>query len=140
MARDASLQLEEKATPITTSGNGTAINTEGGFYANIRIFGGTITDADETFDIHVDASVDGTNYYPICTFPQIVAADDGIEIARPCYIPRPDAGVQYTKVRRRHVAAGTTPSNALDMFIEPLESLAPPANDEVLGVGVALLT
>ena len=140
MARDTNLQLEAKATPVTATGNGTAKDTEGGFFAIVRIFGGTITDANETFDLIVQASIDGgSTYRNIGAFPQIVATDDDVEVARPVYVPKPDSSNTVTKVRTDWTVAGTTPSNAMDVFLEPMVSLGIPGVDEQLTVGVEKL-
>jgi hypothetical protein len=142
MARDENLILAASGTPLTTSGSSTAIDTEGGFFAIVRFIGGTITDADETFDVDIEASIDGgSNYYPIGSLPQIVGADDDIRIARPVYIPQfPPASQTATKVRLTWVAGGTTPSWPVDVFIEPMTSLGVPQVDEDLSEGLAALT
>src|SRR3990170_8555844 len=100
MPRDVNLILRLASSPLGASGSSTAIDTEGGFRADVRFFGGTITDADETFAVVIEASINGgSNYYPIGALPGIVAADDAIEIARCVYIPQPAAGYTATKVR-----------------------------------------
>jgi hypothetical protein len=131
VAKDANLILAAAASPLTASGSTTAIEVEGGFFAVVRCYGGTITDANETFDVDVEASVDDeATFGKIASFPQIVATDDDIEIARVCYIPKPTAGTAtMTHVRLTWVAAGTTPSWPVTVFIEPLLSLAPPEID-----------
>ena len=140
MPRDENLALERKATPVTATGQGTAVDTEGGFFCVVRIQGGTITDADETFDLIVQASIDGgTNYRNIGAFPQIVAADDDVEVARPVYVPKPDSSNTVTKVRTDWTVAGTTPSNAMDVWLEPMLSLGIPGVDEQLTIGVEKL-
>ena len=131
MVRDVNLKLLDAATPITTSTNQTAKDTEGGFRADVRLYIGTITDADETLALHLDASTDGgSTYFQIASFPGIVATDDGLEIARAAYVPYPDPGQTVTKVRTRSVVAGTTPSFPITAYLEPLVSLAVPATDE----------
>lgn len=142
MPRDVNLKLADAATPITNTTALAAINTEGGFHADVRLFLGTVTDADETMSLTVEVSKDGgSTYFHAAEFPGLVAADDNIEIARPCYIPRPAAGQTVTKVRlKARAVAGTTPSFPITAYLEPHVSLAPPANDEALAVGVAHLT
>lgn len=152
MARDVNLQLAAAASPITSTTALAAKDTEGGFYALVRLFFGTITDADETMTLTVEASIDGgTDYFQIGVFPGFVAADDNLEIARPVYVPRPqgppDTGAvqTVTKVRLKASAiAGTTPSFPINAYLEPLVSLAPPGGDdnrsETLNRGVACLT
>ena len=141
MVRDVNLKMRDSGTPLGASGSSAAIDTEGGFYAAFRFTGGTITDADETFAVVIEASIDGgSNYFPIAALPGIVAADDAIEIARVGYIPRPASGQTVTKVRLTWVAAGTTPSWPVNVYCEPLVSLGVPAVDEQLAVGLAKLT
>ena len=139
MVRDENLRLENKATPITATGNGTAVTTEGGFFAIVRVQGGTITDADEVFDLIVQAQVDGTNWRNIGVFPQIVATDDDVDVARPVFVPSPTGTEIITKVRTDWVVAGTTPSLAADVFLEPMVSLGAPGVDAQLGIGVEKL-
>jgi hypothetical protein len=142
VVRDTNLVLRAAASPLAASGSTTAIEVEGGFFAVVRCFGGTITDANETFDLDVEASVDDEGTFgKIASFPQIVATDDDIEIARVCYIPKPvlSTPVTVTHVRITWVAAGTTPSWPVDIFIEPLVSLAPPAVDVELTKGLCEL-
>lgn len=131
MAKDTNLILNLAASPLGASGSTTAIECEGGFFAVVRCYGGTITDADETFDLVVEASVDDeATYGSIGAFPQIVATDDDIEIARVVYVPPPTIGTATaTHVRITHVAAGTTPSWPVTIYLEPLVSLAAPEID-----------
>lgn len=140
--RDVNLKLSDSGTPIVNTTALAAIDTEGGFYANISVQLNVVTDADETMSLTVEASKDGgSNYFHICEFPGFVAADDNIHIARSCYIPRPASGQSVTKVRlKARAVAGTTPSFPITSYIEPLLSLGPPAIDEVLAQGVANLT
>lgn len=142
MARDVNLKLADSGTPITTTTALAAKDTEGGFWAVVRLFIGTITDANETMNLTVEASIDGgSNYFHIGEFPQIVATDDNLEIARPVYVPQPASGQTVTKVRlKARDVAGTTPSFPTTAFLEPLVSLGAPAVDEELAVGVASLT
>lgn len=140
--RDVNLQLADSATPITVTSSQTAVNTEGGFFAVVRLEGGTITDANETFDIDIEASIDGgSNFFKIATFRQIVAADDDIIISRPVYVPRfPPATQTETQIRLTATVAGTTPSNAMNAWLEPMLSLGVPAIDEGLNNGLAELS
>lgn len=142
MARDVDLKLADDGTPIDSTTALAAINTEGGFPAMVRAFLGTVTDADETMNLTVEASIDGgSNYFHIGEFPGFVAGDDDIEIARLVYVPRPASGQTVTKVRlKARAVAGTTPSFPITAYLEPLVSLAPPAVDEALAEGIALLT
>lgn len=142
MARDVNLKLADAGTPIASTTALTAIDTEGGWTGMVRVMLGTVTDADETLNLTVECSKDGgSNYFHICEFPQFVAADDNIEIARMAYFPRPASGQTSLKVRlKARAVAGTTPSFPITAYLEPLVSLAPPAMDEQLAQGVALLT
>lgn len=131
MAKDEDLKLADDGTPLTTSSSTTAIECEGGFFAVVRCYGGTLTDADETFDLTVEASVDDeATFGSIGAFPQIVGTDDDIEIARVVYVPPPTIGTATrTHVRITWVGGGTTPSWPVTIFLEPLLSLAAPEID-----------
>ena len=139
MVRDVNLKLADAATPITTTTALTAKDTEGGYRADVRLFLGTITDADETMTLTVEISTDGgSTYFQAAVFPGLVATDDALEIARPVYVPVPDPTQTVTKVRLKASAiAGTTPSFPVTAFLEPLVSIAVPAGDET---GVAMGT
>lgn len=130
MVRDVNLRLENAVTR-STSGNSTAIDTEGGFYALARIFFGAITGTTPTDDISVGVSIDGgSTYFNAGKLPQIVGTDDNLEIARPVYIPRPASGQTVTKVRLQHIVAGTTPSYIYTAWLEPLVSLGVPGGED----------
>jgi len=141
---DINLQLADAASPTTTTANGTAVNTEGGFYALVVFkFGDTITDANETWDFLVQASINnGSNYYQIGAMRQIVDGDEDLVKSIVVYVPRftPSATYVNTKVRLAWTAAGTSPSVELDCWLVPLLSLAPPAIDEALKNGIAELS
>ena len=131
MAKDTNLQLADDGTPLGASGSTTAIECEGGFFAVVRCYGGTITDANETFDLVVEASVDDeATFGSIGAFPQVDDHDD-LEIARVVYVPPPILAtpVNVTHVRITWVAGGTTPSWPVNIFLEPLVSLAAPEID-----------
>ena len=141
--KDVNLQLADAATPITATGSGTAIDTEGGFYGIVRFeCGDPITDANETFDFTVMASIDGgSNYFQIGAIRQIVDGDEDMAKSIPVYVPRfPPATQTVTKVRLEYVVAGTTPSLPLNCWLEPMLSLAVPAIDETLKNGLAELS
>jgi hypothetical protein len=141
MARDTSLVLDSGQT-ITVDANGTAVDTEGGYRADVRVFGGTFGAATDTLVIVIEVSVNGgSNYYSVGEFPLLDGADDDIEIARSCYIPQPDSGQTVTKVRVRYdVTSNDSPSFVIDkVFLEPLTSLSPPALDEELSIGLVKL-
>ncbi len=141
--RDVNLQLADSATPIEAAAAQTAVDTEGGFYAIVRLEGGALPDGDETFDLQVEASIDGGgNYYAIAIFRQLINTDDNIIMSRPCYVPRfPPATQTVTKVRLNCTAiAGATPSNPMNAWLEPMLSLGVPAIDEVLKNGLAELS
>ncbi len=141
--RDVNLQLADAATPITATGQATAVDTEGGFYAVVRFeCGDPITDANETFDFLVMASINGGgNYYQIGAIRQIVDGDEDLVKSIPVYVPRfPPATQTATKVRLEYVVAGTTPSLLLNCWLEPMLSLAVPAIDEGLNNGLAELS
>ncbi len=140
MARDTNLQLEDAAVHTTTETTA-AIDVEGGFRADVRLKMGVLSTGADTDDIEVQASVDGgSNYFQIATFPQIVDTDDQIEIARSCYIPKPDAGELFTKVRLSHTVSAGGSFAVTWAFVEPLMSIAVQDIDEVLTSGLALLT
>ncbi len=141
--RDVNLQLADAATPITATGQATEVDTEGGFYAIVRFeVGDPITDANETFDFLVMASIDGgSNYFQIGAIRQIVDGDEDLIKSVPVYVPRfPPATQTVTKVRLEYVVAGTTPSLLLNCWLEPMVSLGVPAIDEGLNNGLAELS
>jgi len=141
--RDVNLQLADAATPITATGQATEVDTEGGFYAIARFeVGDPITDANETFDFLVMASIDGgSNYFQIGAIRQIVDGDEDLIKSIPVYVPRfPPATQTVTKVRLEYVVAGTTPSLLLNCWLEPMVSLGVPAIDEGLNNGLAELS
>jgi len=143
VARDTNLELVASSTDFAGTGDkGTEKDTEGGFWAMIRLFLGTITGTTVVNDIQVLCSIDGgTTDFHIGQFPTIDEADDDIEIARAVYIPKPDSSNTVTKVKlNTRVSSGTSPVvPVLRAFIEPLVSLGIPGVDEQLTVGVEKL-
>lgn len=142
MPRDLRLRLVDDDT-ITNEATGTAVDTEGGFFALVRLFLGTMAAAADTMRVVVQASVDGGgNYYSIGEFPLLDGADDNKEIARPVYVPQPNSGQTVTKVRLNYFDLSENATESFQIksaWLEPLLSLAPPALDEKMSVGVALL-
>lgn len=141
MVKDVNLRLANNVT-LTATGQQTAVDTEGGFRADVRLTGGLITGTTPLFDYDVEASIDGgSTYFKIGSFPQLDGADDNIEIARSVYVPKPAAGQTVTKVRLQYTVAGTTPSHAgVTAYLEPMVSLAAPGTDVLLATGLAKLT
>lgn len=142
MPRDVNLQLETGRT-IVADGDSAVIETEGGGYAVVRMKFGTLGAAADTLVTTVQCSVDGgANYFDIGSFPSLLGTDDNLEIARPVYIPWPDTPGTLVKVKLNHnVSANGTESFAITWaFLEPLLTLAVPALDEKLGIGLAALT
>ena len=143
MARDTNLELVASSVDFAGTGDkGAEKDTEGGFWAMIRLFLGTVTGSSVLVDVRVLCSIDGgTTDFHIGQFPTFDEADDDIEIARAVYIPKPDSSNTVTKVKLNTVAsAGTTPVvPVLRAFIEPLVSLGIPGVDEQLTVGVEKL-
>lgn len=141
MARDINLRLAN-AADLTATGQQTAVDTEGGFFAIARLNNALITGTTPLFDFDIEASIDGgSTYFKIGSFPQLDGADDNIEIARPVYIPRPASGQTITKVRLQYTVSGTTPvCNDTTVYLEPMVSLGVPAVDEQLASGLAKLT
>jgi len=143
MARDTNLELVATTVTVTATGDiGDEKDTEGGFWAMIRMFLGTVTGTTVVLDVAVLCSIDGgATDFNIGQFPTIDEADDDIEIARAVYIPKPASGQSFTKVKiNARVVTGTSPSIPIDRaFIEPLVSLGIPGVDEQLTVGVELL-
>lgn len=141
MAKDVNLAILTAATAYAATGAvGAAKDTEGGFYAFVRLVAGAMTGTTPTCDLDIQVRVDGTNWRGIGKFPQLVGTDDNIEIARVVYIPKPTAPQTVSTVRLYATIAGTTPSftfNRVD--IEPMVSLGAPAVDEGLSVGIAKL-
>lgn len=142
MARDVNLAFITGATAMAGTGaKGSVIDTEGGFFGIVRMFLGTCSGTSVLVEVKVEVSIDGgSNYYHIGQFPILDEDDDDVEIARPVYIPKPtlSSTVTTTKVRLNTVSsAGSSPvvpCNAA--YLEPLVSLAAPAVDVDLGVGV----
>lgn len=140
MARDIGLAFVTSATEFAATGaKGSVIQCEGGFYALVRLFLGTLTGSSALVSIAVQASVDeGSTYCHIGEFPILDEDDDDVEIARPVYVPKPTTAGTKTRVRLNVITAGGTvtlfPVNFA--FLEPLLSLAPPTVDVDLGVGV----
>lgn len=135
MPLDVNLQMVANANPITATGvQGTTLETEGGFLAWVHFLLGVITDSNETFNIDIEASRDGgSNYFPVLTMEQFTNDEESKKISRPVYIPRPnkESSIRTTKVRVNCTAVGgTTPSLPVDIFLDPMQSLAVPANDE----------
>ncbi|KKK90013.1 hypothetical protein LCGC14_2727330 [marine sediment metagenome] len=148
MARDVNLRL----IPTTAGGaavdlegvadNGSEIDTEGGFFAIVRLWLGTVTGSTVVCDVEILCSIDGgSTDFHIGQFPTIDEADDDIELARVVYIPKPASGQTVTKVKlHTRTSSGTTPvvpCNAA--YIEPLVSLGIPGVDAELTVGVEKL-
>lgn len=141
MVRDANLKMVASTDPFTTTTAKTAIDTEGGYRADVRLFVGTITDADETLNLTVEASIDGgSNYRHIGEFPIIIATDDNVELARSVIVPKPASGQTVTKVRlKARAIAGTTPSFPINAWLEPLLTEAIPALDSQQAIGTCKL-
>ena len=141
MPYDVNLQLAQKSVPLTGTGALPHVLCEGGFRADIEFHTGVVTDTNETFNLDIEASKDdGANYFPILTLEQITNDEESTKISRSVYIPRPTFPATKTRVRANVTAVGgTTPSLPVDIFIAPLLSLAPPAQDESLGIGLAKL-
>lgn len=141
MVQDTNLVLETGQT-VTADVNGTAKDTEGGFYSMVRLFGGVFGNATDTLVVVVEASIDGgSNYYSIGEFPLLDGADDSLEIARVVYVPRPNSSNTVTKVRVRYDITNNDSASFVisKIFLEPLVSIAPPALDEELSIGLAKL-
>lgn len=140
MARDEDLAFITSAQAATSTGDiGDEIDTEGGFYAIVRMFLGTWTGSSAIVDIEVFCSIDGgSNDFHIGQFPKLDESDSDLEIARLVYIPVPESDQTVTKVKLSvRVAGGTVtlaPINAA--YLEPLVSLGIPAVDLDLGIGV----
>ena len=143
MPRDVNLALIIASTDMAGTGDkGSEKDTEGGFWAMVRMFMGTITGTTVVCDVQILCSIDGgTTDFHIGQFPKIDEADDSIEIARVVYIPQPASGQTVTKVKlNTRTSSGTSPVvPCLLAYIEPLVSLGVPAVDEGLDSGVAKL-
>jgi hypothetical protein len=108
---DINLQLA--AANLTATGQTTAIDVEGGVFAEMLMWpSAAITGTTPTFDTVIEASVDGgSTYKSIGKMPQVTGANlaVGKRIARPVFIPRPTGTNRFTKVRLNDTVAGTTP-------------------------------
>jgi len=139
MARDKNLVFRATTETKTASGIiGAAVQCTGGFYALARIkFGVLGTGSSPTYDVTIEASLDGgTTYYNIGRFPRVGATEDNMEIARPVWVPRPDPakttvalGKDIVWVRLYGTVGGTVSDEILWAVLEPLVSLAGPAGD-----------
>lgn len=140
MARDVNLALITGATAMAGTGaKGSVIDTEGGFWAMVRMLLGTCTGTTVVVSVAVEVSIDGgSNYFHIGQFPILDEGDDDIEIARAVYIPRPDSSNTVTKVRLNTViSSGTSPVVPVNTaYLEPLVSLGIPGVDAELTIGV----
>ncbi len=143
MARDVNLAFITGATAMAGTGaKGSVIDTEGGFWAQVRMQLGTCTGSSVLVEVKVEASIDGgSNYYHVGQFPILDESDDDIEIGRPVYIPRPASGQTVTKVRLNTVSsAGSSPVVPCNgAWLEPLVSLGIPGIDAELTIGVEKL-
>ena len=143
MARDVNLAFITGSTEMGGTGvKGSVIDTEGGFWATVRMLLGTCTGTSVLVEVKVEASIDGgSNYKHIGQFPILDEDDDDIEIARPVYIPKPDSSNTVTKVRLNTVSSGgsnvVVPVNVA--WLEPLVSLGIPGVDAELTIGVEKL-
>lgn len=138
--RDVDLMLLDPDTGVTALSAsaviGAAVDTEGGFFALVRIKFGTIeAGTSPTLDITIEASLDDeTTWFHIGAFPQLDNLDDDIEIARPVWIPLADVKattpVYHVAVRIYGTITGTADYDISWAYIEPLLALACPAGDE----------
>jgi len=140
MARDVELVLDTGRT-VSADESTDYIETEGGMLCMARAWFGAMSGTNPTCDIRIQASVDaGSNYYKMGQMQQLVGTDDNKELACLCYIPRPASGQFKTRVRVNYDVGGTTPSFAVTrVILEPLESIAPPDQDEDGAKGLAAL-
>lgn len=106
---DANLVLHTAA--VTATANSTAIDVEGGKFAEVMVQFTAVSGTSPTLDTVIQASPDGgTTYYGIGNFPQFNTADDDTSTARPVWVPSPTGTNRTTKVRLAFTAGGTTPS------------------------------
>jgi len=136
MIRDINLMFLSADVGVTAMAAsaviGNVVECEGGFYANARVKMGTIeAGTTPTLDITVEVSLDdGTTWYFIGKFPQMVNTEDNIEIARPVWVPRPNSPTYDTvKVRLYGTISGTADYDIKWAFLEPLLDLGGPAGD-----------
>jgi hypothetical protein len=145
MAKDVNLAILTTPAAVTTGIVGVMVNTEGGFFAIVRVVvGAIVTTTSALLDIEVSIN-NGSNYYKVGSFPVLGNAHTLLgNIARVVYIPKVatamiTAGTPYTKVRvyATVLTTGSCTINRVD--VEPLVSLAPPAIDSDLGQGLEKL-
>jgi len=141
MVKDVNLRLAN-AADITATGQQTAVDTEGGFRADVSLQTAAITGTTPTARFQVEASIDGcSTYFHIGEFPLLDGADDDIRIMRSVYVPKPASGQTVTKVRLAYIITGTTPVyNDVTAYLEPMLSLAAKETDVDLAEGLAKLT
>jgi hypothetical protein len=145
LAKDVNLAILTAPAAITTGIVGVMVNTEGGFYAIVRVVvGAIITTTSALLDIEV--SIDnGSTYKKVGSFPVLASAQTLLgNVARVCYIPKVSAAMlltatPWTKVRlyATVVTTGSCTINRVD--VEPLVSLAAPAVDSDSGTGLEKL-
>lgn len=138
MARDVELILDDGRT-VTADENTDYIEVEGGMLCVARMWLGALSGG-TSLDVRVQSSPDGgTNYYMSGKFQQIVPTDDNKVFGCLCYIPRPASGQFKTRVRLNYDADGAISNVISKVVLEPLESISPPALDEKLSEGIAIL-
>ena len=140
MPKDVNLRLANLAD-LSATGQQTAVDTEGGFFAVARLTNAAITGTSPTFDFVIQVSIDGgANYFGVGAFPRLVGTHSSIVISRPVFIPKPASGQIVAKVRLQYTIGGTTPvCNDVTVYLEPMLSLAPYQVDVELAEGVAKL-
>ena len=137
-ARDANLKLDEDRS-FSANVDATAIDVEGGMLAWVSMLLGTLSGAGAKMDAYVQASMDeGSNYYMIGKFQQILDTHDNKFLRVPVYVPRPTTAGTKVKVRMHYVETTASAVFAItDVFLEPMVSIAVPAIDEVEASGAA---
>lgn len=121
---DSALLLLEN-TAVTATGNGTAINVEGGSMAELVMFIGAVTGTSPTLTTVLAVSLDGgSNYFPIESISLSGTTEANQVIARNVFIPKPTTTTGSNVlplVRLQHTAGGTSPSFTLTVFLRPQE-------------------
>jgi hypothetical protein len=116
---DSNLQLRAPAA-VTTTGNTTAIDVEGGSFAQWQVrIGAASGTPSELLSLQVSKD-GGSTYLTLITLPALDVNDANQVIARPVYLPKPTGANRLLKVREAITVSGGTPSITLESYLRPL--------------------
>ena len=117
---DRNLILRDSAA-VTADGNTTAIDVEGGSFAEWVVRIGAVTGTSPTNLVSLQVSKDGgSTSTTLITLPSLDTNDANQTIARAVFLPRPTGTNKLLKVRTNVDVGGTTPSFTLVEFLRPM--------------------